>query len=57
MCYRCIEIDAQILRYRRLSNGINHPEIVKSFQATLVELDAQKASLHSELPRLEGDKW
>lgn len=47
MCSRCVEIDAKVARYRRLANGINDREMLERLMAFIIELDAEKLSLHS----------
>ena len=46
MCARCIEIDNQIIRYRRLKAGINNRQMEEATIRMLADLELRKVALH-----------
>ena len=46
MCTRCIEIDNQIIRYRRLKASINDRQIEEATVKMLADLESKKVALH-----------
>ena len=48
MCVRCDEIDATIIRYKRIASHINDELLQEGLANLLAKLRAEKASLHPE---------
>ena len=48
MCDRCIEIDATLERYRRLSNGLTDQPTLDALKTLTKQLEAEKVQLHPE---------
>lgn len=48
MCEKCIEIDKNIERYRRIQRTIADQVTVDRTKELIAELEAQKAALHPE---------
>ena len=51
MCDRCIEIDATIERYRRISGGVTDQPTLDAIKKLSEQLKAEKATLHPEQQR------
>jgi hypothetical protein len=50
MCKRCDEIDTKIEHYRWLRNAVNDQRTVEHLSAFIVDLEAEKTTLHPALP-------
>jgi hypothetical protein len=48
MCEKCVEIDKNIERYRRIQRSIGDPATVDRTKEMIAELKDQKAALHPE---------
>jgi hypothetical protein len=48
MCSKCEELNINIERYRRLGGQVNDQRTREAADRLIVELEAKKASLHSE---------
>jgi hypothetical protein len=48
MCDKCIELDDQMERYRRIASTINDQLTIDRIKSLIAELEAQKAALHPE---------
>ena len=46
MCARCIEIDNQIIRFRRLKASINDRQMEEATVKMLTDLELRKVALH-----------
>lgn len=46
MCGKCDEIDARIIRYKRIASQINDKMVQEGLAALLEKMLAEKASLH-----------
>jgi hypothetical protein len=46
MCEKCIELDKQIERYRRLAAGINDQLVIAELNAAIKQAQKQKDALH-----------
>jgi hypothetical protein len=53
MCNRCDEIDAKIVRYRRLASQVNDKQVNEGLASLLEKLLAEKALFH---PDQKGEK-
>lgn len=53
MCRKCDEIDAKIIRYKRIASQINDQLLRDGLAGLLEKMLAEKASLH---PEQETDK-
>jgi hypothetical protein len=48
MCDKCVELDARIAHYERLSSGISDRMTLKGIKILMDQLKAQKDMLHPE---------
>lgn len=48
MCARCDEIDAKIIRYKRIASQLDDEILLDGLAELLEKLAAEKASLHPE---------
>lgn len=48
MCSKCDEIDAKIIRYKRIASQINDQVLQEGLAGLLEKMLAEKASLHPE---------
>ena len=48
MCERCVEIDATIERYKRISGGTTDQPTLDAIEKLTDQLKAEKAALHPE---------
>jgi hypothetical protein len=48
MCEKCLEIDARIERYQRLSSGITDQATLDGIKQLIEQAAAQKTALHPE---------
>ncbi|MCG2665314.1 hypothetical protein ACFPFP_00030 [Bradyrhizobium sp. GCM10023182] len=48
MCYKCIEIDAKIERFRRIAARFDDDALSQGLEAAIIELLAEKSLLHPE---------
>jgi hypothetical protein len=48
MCDKCVELDARIAHYERLSSGIRDRMTLKGIEILMDQLKAQKDMLHPE---------
>lgn len=51
MCGKCDEIDAKIIRYKRIASQINDELLQEGLAGLLEKIQAEKASLHPELDK------
>ncbi len=48
MCGKCDEIDAKIIRYKRIASQINDKMVQEGLASLLEKMLAEKASLHPQ---------
>ena len=48
MCENCDDIDAKIIRYKRLASQINDKILIEGIAQLIEKVSAEKASLHPE---------
>jgi hypothetical protein len=51
MCDRCHEIDARVMRARRLADGLHDRSMLRYLNGVILDLEAEKAALHSRSPK------
>jgi hypothetical protein len=51
MCEKCVEIDNQIDRYRKILRSINDQVTLDRASTLIADLEAQKAALHPDRDR------
>jgi len=48
MCARCDDIDAKIIRYKRIASQLNDQLVQDGLAGLLEKMEAEKASLHPD---------